>query len=256
MTDYVALTEISGDDVTAEQVERIARRYYWAAQYCANKDVLEAGCGTGQGLGLLASVAKSLQAGDYSEPILAIARNHYGDRIALKQFDAQSMPFEDASLDVVILFEALYYVPDALRFFSESKRVLRSGGHLLIATANKDLFDFNPSPHSYKYFGVTEFVSELSALGFSVECFGDTPVGEVSARQRFLRPVKLAASRLGLIPKSMKAKKLLKRLVFGNLVVMPPEVDAATATDVKPTPLPTNQADTSHKVIFCSARKA
>lgn len=255
MTDYVALTEISGDDVTVEQVERIARRYYWAAKYCAGKDVLEAGCGTGQGLGLLASVAKSLQAGDYSEPILAIAREHYGERIALKHFDAQSMPFEDASLDVVILFEALYYVPDAPRFFSESKRILRNGGHLLIATANKDLFDFNPSPHSYKYYGVTEFESELGALGFSVECFGDTPVGSVSAKQRILRPVKLIASRLGLIPRSMKAKKFFKRLVFGNLVPMPAEINDTTADKIPPILLSRDKEDTNHKVILCAARK-
>ena len=32
MLDFVPLTEISGDDVSTEQVERLARRYYWAGE--------------------------------------------------------------------------------------------------------------------------------------------------------------------------------------------------------------------------------
>ena len=40
--DYVSVTEIAGDEVTQEQVDRMCNRYYWAGQYCANKDVVEA----------------------------------------------------------------------------------------------------------------------------------------------------------------------------------------------------------------------
>lgn len=255
MTDFVELTEIAGDDVTAEQIQRIARRYYWAQEYCEGKDVLEAACGTGQGLGLLLKSARSVKAGDFSAPILAIAARHYGSRIALDQFDAQSMSFADNSFDTVILFEALYYLPDAERFFAECRRVLRPGGHLLIASANKDLFDFTPSPHSHRYFGVVELASELGARGFEVQCFGDTPIDQVSPWQRVLRPVKMAASRLGLIPKSMKAKKLLKRLVFGGLVTMPAEIDATTAAKVAPSRLPIAQPCRDFKVILCAARR-
>ena len=62
--------------------------------------------------------------------------------IRLRQFDAQDMPFEDKSKDVIIMFEAIYYIPDAERFVRECERVLPSGGKVLIATANKDLYDF------------------------------------------------------------------------------------------------------------------
>lgn len=253
-TNFIALTELSGDDVSAEQVDRIARRYYWAAEYCKSKDVLEAACGAGQGLGLLSGVAHSLVAGDYSQPVLDIAQRHYGRRLNLRQFDAQAMPFGDASFDVVILFEAIYYLPDVTAFFRECQRVLRPGGLLLLASANKDLFDFTPSAHTFRYLGVVELGTELAALGFEVRCFGDTPVGAVSMRQRILRPVKMAASRLGLIPESMEAKKLLKRLVFGGLVPMPAEIDESTAAPAPPQSLPTDRPDVDHKVIFCAAR--
>jgi len=88
------------------------QRYYWAGQYCSGKDVVETACGSGQGLGYLSGIAKSLEAGDYSDEILSIARRHYGERIILRQFDAQEMPFEDKSKDVIIMFEAIYYLPD------------------------------------------------------------------------------------------------------------------------------------------------
>jgi len=85
--DYVSVTEIAGDEVTQEQVDRLCNRYYWVGQYCSGKDVVEAACGSGQGVGYLAGIARSLEAGDYSDELLPIARQHYGKRIALRQIN-------------------------------------------------------------------------------------------------------------------------------------------------------------------------
>jgi len=87
------------------------------------------------------------------------------------------MPFGDKSEDMIILFEAIYYIPDAKKFVEEYARVLRPGGKVLIATANKDLYDFNPSPHSYIYYGVVELNDLFARHGFETEFFGDTPIG-------------------------------------------------------------------------------
>lgn len=251
--DYVSVTEIAGDEVSREQVDRLCNRYYWVGQYCFGKDVVEAACGSGQGLGYLAGIARSLEAGDYSDEILFIARRYYEKRIALKQFDAQEMPFADKSKDVIILFEAIYYIPDAERFVRECARVLRPGGRVLISTANKDLYDFNPSPHSYKYYGVVELNDLFARHGFKTEFFGDTPVGEVSMRQRVLRPIKKLAVMLGVMPKTTGGKKWLKRIVFGGLVEMPAEITAETSQYVEPTRISPSRPDTEHKVIYCIA---
>ncbi len=230
--DYVSVTEIAGDEVTQEQGDRLCNRYYWAAQYCRDKDVVEVACGTGQGLGYLTGVALSLEAGDYSEAILSIAQQHYGKRISLRQFDAQDMPFEDKSKDVIILFEAIYYLPDAERFVKECARVLRPGGKVLVATANKDLYDFNPSPHSYEYYGVEELNDLFAKHGFKAEFFGDISVGDISMRQKMLRPIKKLFVMLGIMPKSMAGKKFLKKIVFGNLVRMPTEIGPQIDVDL------------------------
>lgn len=251
--DFAGLTELPGDLVSVEQVERIARRYHWAGPYCTGKDVLEVACGGGQGLSYLAAMAKTVTAGDYSEQVLEVARRHMPPNQQLRQFDAHEMPFDDGSFDVVLIFEALYYLADVEGFFKEVRRVLRPGGTFLIATANKDLFDFTPSASSHRYLGVAELGTELSALGFQATFFGDTPVAEVSARQRLLRPVKALVSQLGLMPRSKNAKKFLKRFVFGGLVPMPAHIAESTAARVTATPLPGGQTNVSHKVIFCAA---
>lgn len=253
VTDFLSVTELSGDDVTQEQVERLCHRYYWAGEYCRNKDVLEVACGTGQGAGYLSGLSGSYRAGDFSEEILKIARSHYGERIAFQQFDAQEMPFVDNSLDVIILFEALYYIPSAERFVAECKRVLRPGGKVLIATANKDLFDFNPSPHSFVYYGVKELTQLFAENGFSANFFGYVPVDSLSVKQKILRPIKKFVINSGLMPKTMAGKKLLKRLVFGALVPMPAEICAEMISYIPPTKLAAGKPDQLHKVIYCIA---
>lgn len=252
-TDFLSVTELSGDDVTQEQVERLCHRYYWAGEYCRDKDVLEAACGTGQGAGYISGLSSSYRAGDFSEEILKIAHTHYGERIAFQQFDAQEMPFVEDSLDVVILFEALYYIPSGDQFVAECKRVLRSGGKVLIATANKDLFDFNPSPHSYMYYGVKELAQLFHESGFITQFFGYVPVDSLSVKQRILRPIKKFVVNSGLMPKTMAGKKLLKRLVFGALVSMPAEITADMVQYVPPNNIASNAPDQLHKVIYCVA---
>jgi len=256
-TDFLTVTELSGDEVSQEQIDRISRRYKWAAKYCEGKDVVEVACGTGQGLGLLAATARSLVAGDVSESILAIAKRHYGNRLTLEKIDALQMPFPDQSKDVIVLFEALYYLPSAEKFFEETRRVLRPGGKLLIATANKDLYDFNPSPFSHRYLGVTELAQELGQLGFTTEFFGDTSYRSTGLRQRVLRPLKKIAVSLHLLPKTTGGKKWIKRLVFGELKPMPFELSLDDLRNIvaPSTVLSSTEPDKEHKVIFCSATK-
>jgi ubiquinone/menaquinone biosynthesis C-methylase UbiE len=251
--DFYDVTEIPGDDISNEQLERNYHRYYWAGTFCTGKSVLEVACGSGQGLGYLAEIAEKFSAGDYSQKLLDIAKNHYGKRINLKKFDAQKMPFKDKTFDVIVFFEAMYYLPDAEKFISECRRVLKKAGRLLIATANKDLFDFNASPYTYKYYGIVEMNGLLSKYGFETEFFGNSPVSEVSMKQKILRPIKMIAAKTGLIPKTMKGKKLLKRLVFGKMIKMPNEIEAGKMEFIVPVKLDSSVPDTKHKVIYASA---
>ena len=80
--------------------------------------------------------------------------------------DAQSLPLETASFDVVMLFEAIYYLPNPELFLREARRVLRPDGLLLICSANCERADFNASPFSHRYFSARDLGSLLSREGF------------------------------------------------------------------------------------------
>ena len=124
---FVNLTELPGQGVSEEQLERLTSRYIWALDYCRGKDVVELACGGGQGLQLLKREARSLMAGDISDEVLVPTRAA-NPGLDIRTFDAENIPGTDASLDVVILFEALYYIPHTDKFFAEAHRVLRPGG--------------------------------------------------------------------------------------------------------------------------------
>ena len=255
MHDFTTVTELPGDAASAEQIARACSRYGWALDYCRGQDVIEAACGSGMGLGLIAQRARSLLAGDVSEKMIDRVRAHYGSRLNVTQFGAERIPAPDRSADVILLFEAIYYLPDAARFVTEAARVLRPGGRLLLATANKDLFDFNPSPFSHRYFGVPELRELLAGGGFSCEFFGDSPLSRIGLRQKLLRPAKRFAARSRLIPQTMAGKRWLKRLVFGQLQPMPAELaERQVSALAAPAPLDSTRACVDHKIIFCAAR--
>ena len=253
-TDYYEVTEMAGTEVSREQVERMCHRYYWAKDYCIDRDVLEIACGSGQGLGYLEKYAKSIEGGDYSEEILKTPKKYYKNRITVKQFDAHSLPYRDDSKDVIILFEAVYYLKSFDIFLKECNRVLRDGGVLLISSANKDLFDFNASPYTYEYYGVSELSKILESNNFDSNCFGDVSTKNVSFRQKIFRPIKTIAVKINIIPKSMTAKRILKKLVFGTLVTLPYEIEEDMIDYKSPKMIDSNKPDKEYKVILCAAK--
>jgi SAM-dependent methyltransferase len=97
--------------------------------------VLDVGCGTG----VLAREAlrRVGQEGqvvglDLNEGMLAVAARTEPD-IAWRQGDAASLPFEDASFDVVVSQFALMYFPDRMASLGEMWRALAPGGRLAVA---------------------------------------------------------------------------------------------------------------------------
>lgn len=250
LTDYSHLTEADGSRVTREQLQRMYARYVFAAELCKGKDVLEAACGIGQGLGLLGQKARGVAAGDYTQRLVDVAKAHYGDRFDIRQFDAQSMPFTNGSFDAVILYEAIYYLPRPRDFLAECRRVLRPDGRVIICTANKDWSGFSASPSSYEYFGVPELVCLLEGMGFSTEVFGDCPVIEDSFSSRAIAVVRSVAIKLRLMPDTLKAREKLKRIFFGKLIDMPAELEDGCAEYVRPIRLPTSCASHGYKVLF------
>ena len=150
-SDFTGVTENPGDLITGEALQMVVTRYSLALQHSKNKDVLELGCGPGVGLGYLASQARRVIGGDYDANMVSTAQRTYNGRVGVVQLDAQELPFADRSFDVVILYEAIYYLPDPGKFLNECRRLLREPGTLIVCPVNKSWADFNPSSYSITY---------------------------------------------------------------------------------------------------------
>lgn len=103
--------------------------------------ILELGCGTGElWLKNKESVNSewNITLSDFSASMLQNAKeklDQIGQNYIYKEIDAQNIPYEDESFDVVIARHMLYLVPDIEKALSEIKRVLVKGG-IFYVTAN------------------------------------------------------------------------------------------------------------------------
>lgn len=112
------------------------------------KTILEIACGTGRVTRHLQKTFPNarLIATDFNKDMLSIARQMTpGTNIEWQTADAQELPFDDRSFDLVIFQFGLMFVPDKPKALSEAHRVLRPGGRLLFSTwdrlENNPVFD-------------------------------------------------------------------------------------------------------------------
>ena len=255
--DFTKVTEVPDSGATGEQHERLMHRYGWAKGLVENKRVLEVACGVGFGLGCMDAVAKSVVGGDYTHNLLRTARRHYGDRIPLVQLDGDHLPFTDGAFDLVLIFEAVYYLPDAERFVAEARRVLDKDGKLLIVSVNPEWDEFAPSPHSTQYLSARELIDHLKRGGFGdVECFGAFETGAGGSVQRVVSIIRRVVVALHLMPRTLEGRAKLKRLVYGSLKPLPAEIEAEVAV---PEPLDrvseAGEGGVNHKVLYCTGRR-
>lgn len=252
--DYSSVTEIPGDKATREQLVRMLHRYRFAVDFCKDKDVLEVACGAGQALGYLARKARRVVGGDCTEKLVTSAKQYYKDRVELYLLDAHRLPFEDSSFDVVILFEAIYYLAKPEKFVIEAHRVLREDGVLLIATANKDWPEFNPSPFSTRYLSVPELQQLLVNNGYSAEFYGGFSAIPKTTKEKITAGIRRAAVKFNLIPKTMKSKELLKKVFYGKLLPLEAEIEEDMCEYVPPEPISADTINSEYKVIYSVAR--
>jgi ubiquinone/menaquinone biosynthesis C-methylase UbiE len=65
--------------------------------------------------------------------MLARAREKLGDQADLRQGEAASLPWPEASFDLVTCVDSFHHYPDAMAVLTGMARVCRPGGILLIA---------------------------------------------------------------------------------------------------------------------------
>ncbi len=253
--EYSEITEAAGQKATEEQVQRLFQRYRFALDYIKDKDVLEAACGTGIGLGYLKKTAKTITGIDIDEKNLNGARGHDTGAV-IRRMDAESLSFVEKSFDAVLLYEAVYYLKEPERFVKEAHRVLRKNGVLIVSTVNKDWEDFHPSPYSTRYLSAPELYSLLKERFKEVNIFAGFRADKKGMRKKTLSIIKRTAVNLNLVPGSLKARAHLKRLFMGRLKALPDEVYDGMAEYAAPVPISGAMANRDFKILYAVAVKA
>jgi ubiquinone/menaquinone biosynthesis C-methylase UbiE len=154
------------------------------------RDVLETAAGTGVLTTAMVSrlpTETRIVSTDLNQPMLdyASAKPSLHDRVTWQQADAQALPFDDATFDVVTCQFGMMFLPDKVKGYSEALRVLRprrsfffsvwdriADNHFadVVTDALATLFPQDPplfmarTPHGYH--DVARIREELSAGGF------------------------------------------------------------------------------------------
>jgi SAM-dependent methyltransferase len=107
-----------------------------------NERVLDIGCGPGEAATIPAARTGARVTGlDLSPELLDAGRENAseaGVEVEWIEGDAEQLPFEDASFDVVISTVGIMFAPDHRRAAREAARVTRPGGRLAIASWSPD----------------------------------------------------------------------------------------------------------------------
>jgi SAM-dependent methyltransferase len=163
------------------------KRYEFAARWCRDAEVLDAGCGVGYGSAFLGSVARHVVGVDRDEPAIAYARARYsGPTVEFRVGDVLALDVPDASFDAVCSFETIEHVDDADAFIAEMARVLRPDGVFLVSTPRADETTAAPAnPFHHVELSRADFESLLRRSFREVDVYGQRRLQ--TARHRLLQ---------------------------------------------------------------------
>lgn len=154
----------------------------------SNVTVLDIGCGAGNSTSKISETGAKVIGIDFSQKMIDQANSAY-QGITFKQSDAENIPLEDNSMDVVIANFVVHHFAEPNKVFKEINRVLKPNGKFAFAVwgANEEQsslgaffqafanhHELSELPHG-PLFGVTEFetynrlITNASLKNFKLE---------------------------------------------------------------------------------------
>ena len=121
----------------AETIADVHDAVVEAAGPAEGKQWLDVACGTGDLAVRAARNGADVVGVDFAPPLVETAKkraSEAGLSIDFRVGDAEALPFDDASFDVVISTFGVMFAPDQSRTAGELARVTRPGGRLALAT--------------------------------------------------------------------------------------------------------------------------
>jgi ubiquinone/menaquinone biosynthesis C-methylase UbiE len=130
--------------------------------------VLDVGCGVADIIGTLPPCACRI-AVPYSEADLRLARLGGNTDVAMVRAAAETLPFADGSVDVVICLEVIEHLPNDRLALRELSRILRRGGLLILsAPAHYYFVDYLELIGHYRHYKRSQLVRLLNEVHLRV----------------------------------------------------------------------------------------
>jgi SAM-dependent methyltransferase len=150
------------------------KRYDFAARWCRDVAVLDAGCGVGYGSAFLGELAADVLGVDLSAEAIDYARARYGsESVAFRVMDLAALDLPDGSFDAVCAFEVIEHVPDPAAVLAELARVLRDGGTLIVSTPQVARTTQEPdNPFHHVEYARADFEALVHGSFAEVELYG------------------------------------------------------------------------------------
>ena len=202
--------------------------YEFSKNFINNKRVLDIGCSVGRGIGFLSEFSKEVVGLDINEVAVDVARkkNLKSKNVKIFQGDIENLNFEIGKFDTILIFQTIYLINVNI-LIKKLKDILNSNGCILIMSINPDRPDFNPAKYSIKYHTIEELYNIFEQNGFSCSVYGSIHDDLINYRGKMstiIKMFKVLASKMRIIPKSYKFKKMLKRVFYGPLKKIPDDI--------------------------------
>ncbi|HEX9890138.1 MAG TPA: class I SAM-dependent methyltransferase [Nitriliruptorales bacterium] len=164
--------------------------------------LLDVGCGFGFFVALAQRSGWDAWGAELNHHAVAWGREHVTDRVVEATVD--DLPFEDASMDLVTLFDVIEHLPDPAHDLVEVARVLRPGGHLVVATPDAGSLaarvlgarwlEVQRAPEHLHFFDVPGLSRLLANAGFAAIEWHT--MGKITSVRTVLADLKFSAPRL------------------------------------------------------------
>ena len=121
------------------------------------RDLVDMGTGTGHALTVLAGCAATATGFDQSREMLAAARANL-ERAGLSNCmvrlgDITQLPLPPDACDCAVIHQVMHYLTDPMPVIREAQRILRPGGHLLIADYAPHAEEWLRDQHAHRRLG-------------------------------------------------------------------------------------------------------